>query len=80
MYAMPVNPEALWSISTTAHYLAKSTKTLKNWMERAYGPPVYKVGGEYRYDPTEVRDWLREQSVGIPQATIAKVLASGGAS
>lgn len=69
-------PEPLWDIAEAAGYLRKTSKTLRNWMAHSYGPPVYVVGGSYRYDPAEVRAWVREQSVEITAGRIEKALAA----
>lgn len=51
--------EPLWTHEETAKYLKVSPWTLHHLVSQGEGPPVYRVGRNRRYDPTEVRAWLR---------------------
>ena len=49
-----ITPEEL------AAYLRKAPGTLYKWAARGYGPPIHRVGHDIRYDPKDVKAWLRE--------------------
>lgn len=51
--------EPLWTHEETAKYLKVSPWTLHHLVSQGEGPPVYRVGRNRRYDPPEVRAWLR---------------------
>jgi excisionase family DNA binding protein len=55
-------PEALWTIERTAEYLDIPVGTLYQWRHRRKGPRAAKVGRHLRYDPADVRAWVREQA------------------
>ncbi|SHN34061.1 helix-turn-helix transcriptional regulator [Cryptosporangium aurantiacum] len=59
----PVIPiiDRLWSVTDTSTYLGVPVGTLYQWHHRRIGPPAYKVGRRLKYDPAEVRSWLRQQ-------------------
>ncbi|MBG0567388.1 helix-turn-helix transcriptional regulator [Actinoplanes aureus] len=52
--------EDLWSIERTSRYLGVPVGTLYQWRHRRTGPRARKVGRHLRYDPADVRAWLRE--------------------
>lgn len=60
-----VNPAAhvdrLWSVHDTSAFLGVPVGTLYQWRCRGQGPRAYRVGRHLRYDPFEVRMWLRER-------------------
>jgi excisionase family DNA binding protein len=51
----------LWKIEEVAAFLQVPVPTLYQWRHKRIGPRAFKVGRHLRYDPTEVRAWLREQ-------------------
>jgi hypothetical protein len=51
--------ERLWSHEETARFLHVSIWTLHHLVTKGEGPTSYRVGRGRRYDPVEVRDWLR---------------------
>ena len=51
--------ERLWSHDETAEYLHISPWTLYHLCVTGAGPRRYRVGKHFRYDPVEVRAWLR---------------------
>ena len=59
--------ESLWSHRETAEFLRISEQTLyyMNYIEAA--PPSYKVGRHRRYDPADVRAWLKMRRSGSSQ-------------
>lgn len=52
----------LWSIGRTSQYLGIPVGTLYQWRHRRTGPPARKIGRHLRYDPADVRAWVREQA------------------
>jgi DNA-binding transcriptional MerR regulator len=52
-------PERLWTHDETATYLHISPWTLHHLCSTGAGPCRYKVGKHRRYDPDDVRAWLR---------------------
>jgi hypothetical protein len=55
--------EALWTVDEVATYLRlPSAETLYTWRKRKYGPAAARVGRYLRYDPAEVRAWLKGQA------------------
>lgn len=54
----------------TAAWLHISEWTLHELCTTGRGPVRYKVGRHYRYDPAEVRDWLRTNATTVdPEGT-----------
>ncbi len=51
--------ERLWSHEETARFLHVSIWTLHHLVTKGQGPTSYRVGRGRRYDPVEVRAWLR---------------------
>ncbi|GGJ75922.1 hypothetical protein GCM10010123_02310 [Pilimelia anulata] len=51
--------QRLWTHDETATWLHISPWTLHHLCINGRGPNRYKVGKHHRYDPTEVRSWLR---------------------
>ncbi|WP_442942011.1 helix-turn-helix domain-containing protein [Nonomuraea sp. NBC_00507] len=52
--------EPLWNAQQVADYL----NVTKRWVRRegpSYGLPFFKVGGQSRYRPAEIRAWLEQQ-------------------
>jgi predicted DNA-binding transcriptional regulator AlpA len=54
--------DRLWNVEDTSAFLGVPIGTLYQWRYRRLGPPAYRVGRHLRYDPAEVRQWLREQA------------------
>lgn len=55
--------ERLWTHEETAKYLHVSLWTLTHLGdEQQPGPTVFRVGRNRRYDPVEVRSWLRRNA------------------
>jgi hypothetical protein len=52
----------LWTHEETARFLHVSVWTLHHLVINGRGPTSYRVGRSRRYDPQEVRDWLRGNS------------------
>jgi hypothetical protein len=53
--------EDLWSTEKTAKFLDVPKGTLYQWTSRGCGPKSYKVGNSRKYDPADVRAYLRER-------------------
>jgi len=51
----------LWDQTRTARELGRSEATLTKWRSERRGPRFFKVGGEPRYAPADVQDWLLGQ-------------------
>ncbi|GAB1643860.1 helix-turn-helix transcriptional regulator [Krasilnikovia sp. MM14-A1259] len=58
----PTHDDELWSIQEASKYLRIPPGTLYQWRHRRTGPRAYKVGRHLRYDPIEVREWLKGQA------------------
>lgn len=56
-------PPELWTIDDLSAYLRKPVRTLYDWRHRGLGPPAYRVGGELRYDPAQVWEWLQANEI-----------------
>lgn len=52
---------SLWSAGETAEFLGVPVATLYQWRYQHKGPRAYRVGRWLRYDPADVRLWLRNQ-------------------
>ena len=57
--------ERLWSHEETARFLHVSVWTLHHLVTKGEGPTSYRVGRGRRYDPAEVRAWLRQNAAPI---------------
>jgi len=54
--------ESLWDIEDVAAYLRVPVETLYRWRKQRSGPPAARVGRHLRYDPADVRAWLKERA------------------
>ena len=61
--------ERLWSHEETARFLHVSIWTLHHLVTKGEGPTSYRVGRGRRYDPVEVRTWLRANAAPVVSAT-----------
>ena len=57
--------ERLWSHEETARFLHVSVWTLHHLVTKGEGPTSYRVGRGRRYDPAEVRAWLRQNAAPV---------------
>lgn len=46
-----------------AQTLAVSPRLLSKWRSLGSGPPFARFGGAIRYDPDELRQWAKKQTV-----------------
>ncbi len=53
--------QAFWTVSEVAAYLRLPVETLYAWRKRGYGPPAARLGRHLRYDPLDVRAWVKGQ-------------------
>jgi hypothetical protein len=60
--------ESLWTSSETCIFLNISRSQLHALSHSEHGLTAYRVGGVLRYDPADVRAWLRENAVVRGQA------------
>ncbi|MGW4461794.1 helix-turn-helix domain-containing protein [Micromonospora sp. NPDC004704] len=51
----------LWSVEDVSAYLRIPVETLYRWRKVRYGPPAARVGRHLRYDPADVRSWVKKQ-------------------
>ncbi|MGH8879216.1 MAG: helix-turn-helix transcriptional regulator [Stackebrandtia sp.] len=56
-----MKPEPLWTPEEVCHYLGVPIDTLYRWRYLGTGPQAAKVGKHLRYDPVDVRAWVKEQ-------------------
>jgi len=61
--SVETTPERLWTHDETAAYLHISPWTLHHLCVTGAGPQRYKLGKHRRYDPAEVRQWLRSAAL-----------------
>lgn len=54
--------EDLWSIERTAKFLDVEKGTLYQWVSQGRGLRSYKVGNARKFDPADVRAYLREHA------------------
>jgi excisionase family DNA binding protein len=54
--------EPLWDVEDVAAYLRVSVETVYRWRKQRTGPPAARVGKHLRYDPADVRSWLKRQA------------------
>jgi hypothetical protein len=52
--------EPLWTPEQTGEYLGVPVATLYRWRYLHIGPSAFRVGRHLRYEPTAVRQWLRD--------------------
>lgn len=53
--------EPLWSVRDVSRYLGVPVKTLYQWRWLGDGPPCSKTGKYLRYDPADVRAWVKDR-------------------
>ena len=53
--------EPLWSVDDVASYLAVPVQTLYRWRKYRTGPKAARVGKHLRYNPADVRAWVRSR-------------------
>lgn len=58
----PSNLDRLMTVEEVAEYLCIPVNTLYQWRHKGTGPTAFRVGRYLRYDPSDVRSWLRENS------------------
>jgi excisionase family DNA binding protein len=58
---MTTGQDPCWTVAEVAAYLRVPVETLYAWRKRRYGPPAARVGRHLRYDPADVRAWVRDQ-------------------
>lgn len=54
--------ERLWSVEDVSTFLGVPVETLYQWRKRRYGPPAARVGRHLRYDPADVRAWVKARA------------------
>ncbi len=52
--------EGMWSVAKTAEFLDVPKGTLYQWISHGRELRSYKVGGSRKFDPVDVRAYLRE--------------------
>ncbi|MFI5495249.1 helix-turn-helix transcriptional regulator [Actinoplanes sp. NPDC051859] len=58
-----MHAENLWTHDETAAYLKLAPQTLYYLNHKGKGPARHKVGRYCRYDPAEVKRWIRARKV-----------------
>jgi len=56
----PVN-DRTWSPEDVSRFLGVPVPTLYQWRHKGLGPKSRRVGRHLRYEPNDVRAWLRKQ-------------------
>ena len=54
--------ENMWTPDDVSDFLQVPKATLYRWRYLGTGPTAYRAGKHLRYDPAEVRSWLRRQA------------------
>jgi predicted DNA-binding transcriptional regulator AlpA len=54
--------DRLWTAEELSEYLQVPVATLYRWRYLGTGPVAYRAGKHLRYDPAEVRTWLRRDA------------------
>ena len=73
-----MKPEAWVSLSEIAEHLQVSTDTVHRWI-RAKKIPVHRVGRFWRFQVSEIDEWVRAgQAAGKTAATVAEGEKEGG--
>jgi len=54
--------ESLWGPEEVSAYLKVPVATLYQWRHRGYGPASVRIGRHLRYDPDDVRAWVKDQN------------------
>ena len=60
----PTLVDRLWTVHELAEFLGLRPKTVYTWVEQGY-VPHYKIGGRVRFDPAEIKRWLRARRGGV---------------
>lgn len=58
---MTTEQEPFWTVAEVAACLRVPVETLYAWRKRKYGPPAARIGRHLRYDPADVRTWVKGQ-------------------
>lgn len=61
LQVVSVTVEPFHTIRSLAEMLRTSTKTVYGMHARGELPAAYRVGGQVRFDPVDVRAWLDER-------------------
>lgn len=73
-----MKPEAWVSLSEIAEHLQVSTDTVHRWI-RAKKIPVHRVGRFWRFQVSEIDEWVRAgKAAGKTAATVAEGEKEGG--
>lgn len=59
---MSLDVERMWTPADVSEFLQVPVATLYRWRYVGTGPVACRVGKHVRYDPADVRAWLREQA------------------
>ncbi|MCR6706186.1 MAG: helix-turn-helix domain-containing protein [Cellulomonas sp.] len=62
--AAPQPPQPLFTIKGLAAFLAVGVPTIRDWVAAGTGPTVIRVGGQLRWRPEDVQQWLDAHVVG----------------
>lgn len=54
--------ECMWTPEELSAFLQVPVATLYRWRYLGTGPVAYRAGRHLRYDPAEVRAWLRRDA------------------
>jgi len=52
--------DRLWTVDDLSEFLGIAVNTIHGWRSKNYGPPARKIGKHLRYDPAQVREWIRK--------------------
>jgi predicted DNA-binding transcriptional regulator AlpA len=54
--------ERMWTPEDVSAFLGVPVATLYRWRYTGTGPAAYRAGRHLRYDPAEVRAWVKAQA------------------
>lgn len=61
----PASDERLWTTKETARYVGKGESSLEQDRYLGRGIPYIKLGKTVRYRPSDVRNYIEQNAVGI---------------
>ena len=73
---MVLGVEQLITMEQAAERCGVSLATMRKWRQRGIGPLSFRVGGQVRYDASELSAWLQDQREAGLREQAARAAAS----
>jgi predicted DNA-binding transcriptional regulator AlpA len=61
---MAPQDRTLISALEVCRILDVSSRTIEDWRRKGFGPPAFKIGGQWRYDSIDLQNWIDKQKKG----------------